>query len=58
MLKKWKNLERQRPSLRIVRWGEGIGAVLFIGGFVGLGSIPIGLLTMVGFGIWGLKALR
>ena len=56
--KRWSTLERQRPALRWVKWGEIAGAVMTVGGFVGFGSIFLGLLMMAGFGIWGFRLLN
>lgn len=56
--KKWNNLERQRPQLKIVKWGEAIGAALTVGSFVGVGSWELGLAMMAGFGIWGWSILN
>lgn len=56
--KKWANLERQRPRLKIAKWGMGIGAVITVLGIVGLGSLPLGLLILVASGIWTFTLLR
>ena len=56
--RRWKTLERQRPSLRFVKWGELVGALLVLGHFVGVGSVVLGLIVMVGFGLWGYSILN
>lgn len=55
--KRWGTLERQRPALRWVKWGEIAGAVLTLGGIIGFGSITLGVLLMVGSGVWGYRIL-
>lgn len=57
-MRRWKNLERQRPSLRFVRWGEIAGLALFGAGIAGLGTLVLGLVVMAGFGLWGWKVLN
>jgi hypothetical protein len=56
--RRWKTLERQRPQLRYVKWGEIIGAAFIVGRFVGLGSFVFGALLMIVFGIWGSSILK
>jgi hypothetical protein len=56
--KRWNTLERQRPALKWVKWGEIVGIVLALGGFVGIGSWLFGLLVMAGFGLWGFRILN
>ncbi len=56
--KKWETLERQRPMLRWVKWGGILGALLTVGGVVGFGNIPLGLLLLVGSGVWGYRILN
>jgi len=56
--RKWANLERQRPQLRWVKWGEAAGALLVVGSLVGFGSWELGILVMVGFGLWGFSILN
>jgi hypothetical protein len=56
--KKWSNLERQRPQLRWVKWGEGLGALLVLGSLVGVGNWELGLAMMAGFGVWGYTILN
>jgi hypothetical protein len=58
LTRRWKTLERQRPQLRMVKWGELVGALFIVGRFVDFGSIVFGLILMVGFGIWGYSILN
>lgn len=56
--KKWGNLERQRPRLKWATWGMGAGVVLTALGALGLGSLPFGILVLVGSGVWAYTMLR
>ena len=58
LTRRWKTLERQRPQLRMVKWGEFVGALFIVGRFVDFGSIVFGLILMVGFGLWGYSILN
>ena len=58
LTRRWKTLERQRPRLRIVKWGELVGALFIVGKLVGVGSVVFGLILMVGFGLWGYSVLN
>lgn len=58
LTKRWNTLERQRPALKWVKWGELAGVVLTLGGIVGIGSWIFGLMVMLGFGIWGFRILN
>ncbi len=58
LAKRWRTLERQRPQLRYVKWGEAIGVLFILGRFVGLGSVVFGLILMAGFGLWGYSVLN
>lgn len=56
--KKWSNLERQRPRLRWAKWGMGAGAVLTVLGILGAGTLTLGLVVLVGSGVWSYMLLR
>lgn len=56
--KKWSNLERQRPRLRWAKWGMGVGAVLTVLGLVGMGTLTLGVIVLVGSGVWSYTLLR
>lgn len=56
--RKWSNLERQRPALRWVKWGEIVGAVIALGSLIGVGSWTFGILVMLGFGVWGWRIMN
>ena len=56
--RKWQNMERQRPQLKLVKWGTLTGLVLTVAGAVGIGSWLLGLLIMAGFGFWGYRVLN
>lgn len=58
LVKKWANLERQRPRLRMVKWGMTAGAAVTIVGILGAGSPVLGLLILLGFGAWGFSILK
>lgn len=55
---KWKALERQRPQLKIAKWGGVAGAAVTAGSVIGLGSVSLGVAMMVGFGAWGYTVLK
>jgi hypothetical protein len=56
--KKWGNLERQRPRLRYATWGVGAGLILTALGVLGWGSLTLGLIVLVGSGVWAYRLLR
>jgi hypothetical protein len=57
LTRRWTTLERQRPRLKIVKWGELAGLILFAGGFVGFHTMFLGILLLVGFGVYGYRIL-
>lgn len=57
-LKRWRTLERQRPQLRWVKWGEGLGAFLILWNLLTGGNVIFGVVLMVGFGFWGFSVLN
>lgn len=56
--RKWNNLERQRPGLRLTKWGMGVGAVLTVLGILGVGSWVLGVVILGGSGIWAFRILN
>jgi hypothetical protein len=58
LTRRWKTLERQRPQLRFVKWGEVVGALFVAGGLVGFGSVVFGIILMLAFGLWGYSILN
>ncbi|WP_053958746.1 hypothetical protein [Sulfobacillus thermosulfidooxidans] len=57
LTKRWATLERQRPQLKWVKWGELAGAFFTGGGLVGMGTFWLGILLIIGFGIYGYSIL-
>ena len=56
--KKWSNLERQRPRLRVAKWGMVAGAILTGLGALGVGSLTFGIIVLVASVAWTYTILR
>lgn len=59
LVSKWKAVERQRPQLRVVKWGAGAGAALILLSILaGWGTFVFGVIVLAVFGLWGYSALN
>ncbi|AUW94603.1 MAG: hypothetical protein C7B44_02070 [Sulfobacillus thermosulfidooxidans] len=57
LTRRWTTLERQRPRLKWVKWGEIVGVLLTAGGLVGSGTLWLGIFLIIGFGYYGYHIL-
>lgn len=57
LTRRWRTLERQRPQLKWVKWGELAGVIFMAGRVVGLHSLWLGIFLVIGFGIYGFSIL-